>query len=110
MPSRQEKARRQRLVKALARPQPPFPLEALVALFRHLDKLWNESDGACDNKLTQTRLHLAAAGFAPDEVASTLEWLVSEGGGCDCEVLANVADRWVPDYDATEWWFDAREC
>ena len=44
----------------------------------------------CDHSLTFTREFLEKQKV---DVESVLDWIVNEGGGCDCEVLYNVEER-----------------
>ena len=67
----------------------PLPKPDLAALFDHLDERLEE-DG-CDDTLRLTQAFLAARGLG---VVAVSKWLQAEGGGCDCEVLANVEDAW----------------
>ena len=47
------------------------------------------NDG-CDHSLTFTREFLETQKV---DVESVLDWIINEGGGCDCEVLYNVEER-----------------
>ena len=47
------------------------------------------NDG-CDHSLTFTREFLEKQKV---DVEIVLDWIVNEGGGCDCEVLYNVEER-----------------
>jgi hypothetical protein len=70
--------------------EPPIPTDKLRALFEHLDRA--SMDGyECTHRfnLTQTFLRKHSLPEAP-----VLEWLSSEGAGCDCEVMFNVAAQW----------------
>lgn len=71
--------------------QESLPLEEEVfwELFDYLDERLEEQDG-CDHSLSLTRAFLESKGV---EVESILEWIVDNGGGCDCEVLYNVEER-----------------
>ena len=60
----------------------------LVALFDHLDIAL--VDG-CDHSLRLTTEFLNSRGLP---VATVIPWLRDQGGYCDCEVLANVEERW----------------
>ena len=66
----------------------PISRGALAGLFAHLDQ---ELAAGCDHSLRFTRGYLLAHGL-PEEVV--LAWLLKYGGGCDCEVLANVEEAW----------------
>lgn len=67
----------------------PLPREALQALFDHLD---NSLAEGCDHTLRLTRAFLQQRSLPVDTI---LPWLVEHGGGCDCEVLANVEERFA---------------
>lgn len=43
-----------------------------------------------DHSLTFTREFLEKQKV---DVESVLDWIINEGGGCDCEVLYNVEER-----------------
>ncbi len=43
----------------------------------------------CDGHLTQTR-RIFAAYFPEVDLSQTLEFFISHGGFCDCEVLLNI--------------------
>jgi hypothetical protein len=45
----------------------------------------------CDDTLKHSIPFLRVRGVAEDEVVA---WLKEEDGYCDCEVIANVEDRW----------------
>jgi hypothetical protein len=65
----------------------PLPREEFRALFDHLDVSLAEG---CDHTLGQTRAFLQERGLPVDAI---LPWLVEQGGHCDCEVFANVEER-----------------
>ena len=54
-----------------------------------LDEKLETNDG-CDHSLTFTREFLEKQKV---DVESVLDWIINEGGGCDCEVLYNVEER-----------------
>jgi len=96
MPSRQEKERRKALVQPIfARQQReaeaalPLSWTDLDALFDRLDET---ADDDCDGTLGRTREFLQERGL-PE--AAIIKRLVDNGGGCDCEVLANVSEVWA---------------
>jgi hypothetical protein len=66
----------------------PVSKETLWALFDYLDEAL--ADG-CDHSLWLTEQFLSSHNIQPELV---IPWLGEYGGFCDCEVLANVADRW----------------
>ena len=67
----------------------PMDEEVFWELFDYLDERLEEQDG-CDHSLSLTRVFLETKGV---EVENILEWIVDNGGGCDCEVLYNVEER-----------------
>ena len=67
----------------------PMDEEVFWELFDYLDERLEEQDG-CDHSLSLTRAFLETKGV---DVESILEWIVDNGGGCDCEVLYNVEER-----------------
>ena len=60
-----------------------------VNLFDYVDEKLETNDG-CDHSLTFTREFLEKQKV---DVESVLDWIINEGGGCDCEVLYNVEER-----------------
>ena len=68
----------------------PLSKPDLAALFNRLDEQVGEY--GCDHTLRHTRAFLAERGL--DE-AVVVRWLRESGGYCDCEVLANVEDKWA---------------
>lgn len=96
MPSADEKQRRKALKqRALQeerdrfRASLPIPDTELRALLDHLDDSLAEG---CDHSLRFIRAFLRERGL-PEE--TVVPWLVEQGGGCDCEVLANVEERFL---------------
>ena len=67
----------------------PMDEEVFWELFDYLDERLEEQDG-CDHSLSLTRAFLETKGV---DVESILDWIVDNGGGCDCEVLYNVEER-----------------
>lgn len=67
----------------------PLPKGDLAALFDHLDA--QLADAECDDTLAMTTAFLAARGLDVPRIST---WLRESGGGCDCEVLANVEEQW----------------
>ena len=76
--------------RAAEREATPLPDNQLRALFDVLDE--KLAANSCDHSLRFTRAFLSERGVESDEV---LSWLAGHGGGCDCEVLANVEERWL---------------
>ena len=66
----------------------PMPEEMFRELFDYLDERLGEED--CRHDLRLTTAFLAAQDC---DVETVLEWLAENGGGCDCEVLANIEDK-----------------
>jgi hypothetical protein len=76
--------------RAQARAAQPLNDDQLRELFDALDE--QLSSGPCDHTLRLTRQFLDSAGASAETV---IPWLVEHGGGCDCEVLANVEEHWL---------------
>jgi hypothetical protein len=66
----------------------PLPANDLRSLFTSLDE--SLSAATCDHSLRFTIAWLSARKV---EQAPVVEWLRSQGGYCDCEVLANVEEK-----------------
>ena len=66
----------------------PMSADLFRELFDHLDEALSEQD--CDHDLHLTESFLESHGCDTEAV---LEWLAENGGGCDCEVLANVEEK-----------------
>lgn len=67
----------------------PLPKGDLAALFDHLDA--QLAGAECDDTLAMTTAFLTARGLDVTRIGT---WLRESGGGCDCEVLANVEEQW----------------
>ncbi len=67
----------------------PMTRHQFKQLFDHLDAALNEID--CDDTLKITEAFLQEAGIA--NIPQVKEWLKNNGGYCDCEVLANVEEK-----------------
>lgn len=65
----------------------PMPLQDLRGLFDYLDQ---EGEAGCDHTLRLTAEFLQKRGL---DVERIVPWLREHGGYCDCEVLANVEDK-----------------
>jgi len=65
----------------------PMPHADLRALFDFLD---DDAASPCDHTLGRTLDFLARRGLDP---ARVVPWLHQYGGGCDCEVIFNVEDK-----------------
>ncbi|MBC5773157.1 DUF2695 domain-containing protein [Pontibacter sp. KCTC 32443] len=66
----------------------PIPADQFKELFDFLDEKL-EQDG-CDDTLSLTKSYLDKQGIENEKVVS---WLEENGGYCDCEVLANVEEK-----------------
>ena len=66
----------------------PLSKSDLKALFDWLDET---ADDGCDGTLRRTQEFLHERNL-PE--AAVTDWLLRYGGGCDCEVLANVEEAW----------------
>nr|CAS02403.1 putative integron gene cassette protein [uncultured bacterium] len=95
MPSKSETDRRKALRRAAKQgtrkaeeARMPISLSDLKRLFDHLEAALA---GACDHTLRLTRQFLASRQLPEATIAP---WLGEYGGFCDCEVLANVEERW----------------
>jgi hypothetical protein len=67
----------------------PISKPDLKALFDYVDEKL-EDDG-CDRTLKATTAFLLQRQLPQDLIT---DWLREEGGGCDCEVIANVEGTW----------------
>jgi len=66
----------------------PLPVPELKAMFDMLDAELPRK--GCDHSRRLTHAWLASRGH---EVQRVLTWLDTQGGYCDCEILANVEER-----------------
>lgn len=96
MPSKEEKRRRAKLVEAIvledtkkAIEKMPISFKDLAALFDHLDEVFGNE--GCDHTPNITKAFLKSRNLNMDKI---LPWLEEHGGYCDCEVLANVEEKW----------------
>jgi hypothetical protein len=76
--------------RAEARAALPLPDDQLRAMFDTLDR--ELPVFGCDHTRRLTQAFLERRGH-PIEVV--LAWLDENGGYCDCEILANVEERWL---------------
>ena len=67
----------------------PISFTELGALFNHLDEVFGNE--GCDHTLKITTAFLKSRNL---NAAKILPWLGEYRGFWDCEVLANVEDRW----------------
>lgn len=106
MPSKQEKQRRKALVRSIeekdraeAEARLPISKQDLLSLFVYVDDKWDEH--GCDHTLRHTLEFIRQKGLPEDQV---VDWLIEQGGGCDCEVLANVVEHWIEDHMSVRQW------
>ncbi len=66
----------------------PMPAELFRELFDYLDEQLGEQ--GCQDDLRLTEAFLKDHGCDAEAV---LEWLEDHGGGCDCEILANIEEQ-----------------
>jgi len=67
----------------------PTSIENFKALFDYLDKQLFKND--CDHSLKSSINFLQSQKLDNTQVIT--EWLKDNGGSCDCEVLANVEEK-----------------
>lgn len=96
MPDKTEKERRKQIAKELklkARQEfeksLPMAHENFKGLFGYLDE--QLSDNACDHSLKLSIGFLQSLKL--NNIDEITEWLGENGGYCDCEVLANVEEK-----------------
>ena len=96
MASKQEKQRRKAMVHAQIAAQHareearlPLPKPTIKALFDAVDVGLSQTD--CDHTLRHTIAFLQQHDLPQERVVA---WLAEYGGYCDCEVIANVEERW----------------
>lgn len=99
MPSKEEKERRKKLVKALQEKERaeaiarlPLSRQAMRDLFDWVDV---KLEDGCDSTLRYTLQFIRDRGLAEESI---VQWLKEYGGGCDCEVIANVRGTWRDDW------------
>jgi hypothetical protein len=97
--SKEEKERRKKLVRAIveekrmhALAELPIAKQDLADLFYWVGERFDAY--GCDRTLKYT-LDFIESKRLPEE--KLVEWLREYGGGCDCEVMANVAGVWWQD-------------
>ncbi|WP_294213134.1 DUF2695 domain-containing protein [Chryseobacterium endophyticum] len=91
-----EKARRKQILSELRQKQQqefeqslPIDREILANLFDYLDDQLEESGCDDTNILTATFLKNKKI----ENIEMVLDWLAENGGYCDCEILANVEEK-----------------
>jgi hypothetical protein len=97
MPSKAERARRRGLKRELARRERAGAEASLPVAAGELRELLMWLDGklsaeGCDDTNRHTAGFAEARGWPR---AQLVEWLAAQGGYCDCEVLANVGEKWL---------------
>lgn len=97
MPERPDKRRRKEMLRGVREQQRaealaalPLPDDQLRVMFDTLDR--GLPIRGCDHTRRMTQEFLERHGH-PIEIV--LAWLDENGGYCDCEVLANVEERWL---------------
>ena len=95
MPDKQEKERRKEIMNELRKKADeefesslPMSSDLFKKLFDHLDEELSDKD--CDNSLQLTERFLISNNLA--NIDLIINWIEEHGGGCDCEVLANIED------------------
>jgi hypothetical protein len=103
MPSKEEKKRRQALLRAMQESRQaseearmPISKQDLKALLEKIDEsVFEERNGEveclCDHTLRHTREFLRTRSLPEEPI---VKWLGEHGGYCDCEVVFNVGDSW----------------
>lgn len=95
MSAKDEKQKRKALLAGIKQKQQaeklanmPLKLADLKGLFDYLDEQLGEMD--CDDTLRLTQQFLTDHNLS---VVAISDWLATYGGYCDCEVLANVEEK-----------------
>jgi len=95
MPDKSEIERRKRIMNELRKKADeefesslPMSRDFFKRLFDYLDIQLGEK--ACDNTLLLTAHFLKTNTITNTEII--IRWIQEHGGGCDCEVLANIED------------------
>jgi hypothetical protein len=97
MPSKEEKQRRSKLLKHIQNKEKekfedslPINRNEFTKLFDFLDEKLGEVE--CDNTLQLTEQYFMHINNIT-EIDKIKKWLQEHGGYCDCEVLANVEEK-----------------
>lgn len=95
MPSKSEKEGRKQIMLNLRKKADeefeaslPMSRDKFKNLFDYLDLEMTEK--SCDNTCRLTKTFLSQSGI--QNMEQVLDWLADHGGGCDCEILANVEE------------------
>jgi hypothetical protein len=67
---------------------PPISRRQLKSLFDYLDR---PNPPACAHTFAETREFLGTQGLPAEQM---IDWLQTNGAGCDCEVILNVEADW----------------
>lgn len=96
MANNNEKKRRKAMVEEIMREKQaqaeaamPISKPDLKSLFDYVDHQLGQN--GCDHTLKATRFFLVQGNLPEKRI---VEWLVEEGSGCDCEVIANAEEKW----------------
>lgn len=96
MPSKQEQKRRKQIQRELSAKEKeiflnslPFDEQLFNSLFDDLDNQLGEQGCNHNYELTKRFLRQNNLQLSP----TTTEWLQSNGGFCDCEILANIEEK-----------------
>lgn len=54
-------------------------------------RLGDPDEGKCNTDFDQSRKVLHGLGLSAAEIAESFEWFADHHGGCDCEILLNIA-------------------
>ena len=94
--SKEEKERRKQILEALRQKQKkefelglPTDRDTFEKLFDYLNDQLEEID--CDDTSKLTRKFLEKNNI--ENIEEVLKWLSENGGYCDCEILANVEEK-----------------
>lgn len=95
MSSKDEKQKRKALLAGVKQKQQQELLAAMPVSPAHIKELFDYLDQQlgneeCDDTLRLTQLFLKSRNLP---VSDTSTWLATHGGYCDCEVLANVEEK-----------------
>ena len=96
MPDKSEKERRKQIMDDLKEKADqefeaslPMTRDNFKKLFDYLDTELNEK--GCDDTNSLARISLVQ--LDAENADKVLEWLATNGGYCDCEILANVEEK-----------------
>ena len=99
MPSKEEKERRKKLVKTLQEKEHAGAIAKLPLSKQDMREMFDWVDAklqdGCDTTLRYTLEFIKGRELPEEEI---VQWLKEYGGGCDCEVIANVESTWGDDW------------